>query len=496
MKNIINRLNKVEFYKDTIFYIFLIVSILFFGMLIKFEFATDTYAVFTIGGKSIFNHFLSNGRIITAITYAIAYKLHLSEYIVYLLSYLSGVILITASMYKLFKIINDKINSSLIPILICILTIINIFSIELFLYIEKGILVLSIFACVIALEYLTRYFKKGKNINLFVSFISMMFSYMCYQGTVGIFVSLGTVFIVMYSKNIRNFIKNNIITALLYGIPAIANILIIKLIFTNGRTNGEIILSESIIKIKQGTLNMLLTTYNLFPKYLYAIAILIVICFSLFKIFTCKEYSKKIKLFNILSIIYIVLVNLIVTLLPQLMQNTNSIWFVSRSTYTFASLLGILLLYLYATFEVNIKINKIISILCITYLFIQFNYFIKIEKDRYINNYIDNQIAQEIVREINDYERKTGNVINKIAIYKDKNSSYAYPNLFVTGDMNIRAFNPEWSAVNIINYFMGRKIEITSNNENINKKFKENDWNYYSKDQLIFDYDTIHLCVF
>ena len=66
------------------------------------------------------------------------------------------------------------------------------------------------------------------------------------------------------------------------------------------------------------------------------------------------------------------------------MQNTESIWFVARSTYSYASLFGILVLYLFMNFK-NIK-NKnknFVIILSLVLLIVQFERFNEIETSRY-----------------------------------------------------------------------------------------------------------------
>ena len=55
--------------KIFIFYIF--ITALFFGVLIKFEFATDTYAVFNFNKEEVFMQYAMSGRFITGFIFKI-----------------------------------------------------------------------------------------------------------------------------------------------------------------------------------------------------------------------------------------------------------------------------------------------------------------------------------------------------------------------------------------------------------------------------------------
>ena len=173
----------------------------------------------------------------------------------------------------------------------------------------------------------------------------------------------------------------------------------------------------------------------------------------------------------------IIIGNLVVTIFPQIMQNTASIWFVPRSTYTFAALLGILLVYLFMNTEVNIKLEKLLLIALIIYLSIQYVSFQNIARDR--------------------YEKETNNRVSKISFYEGNSKKYTYPKLFVNGDTNIKAFYPEWSRLNALNYYLNRKLENVENDEKIEEHyFKDKIWEYYNDEQIIIEGDTVHMFIY
>ena len=475
--------------------IFTILAIVFFGIFINIEYATDTYAVFTVGAREDTMHFLESGRFVTAIATVLIKLLNLGGYQIYFISYLLSIISLVISLYILEKIINKYVKSDKISIIISILIILNSFVIELFLFIEKGILVFSILMSVLATKYAIKFFET-KNWKEILKVLGCMFvANGAYQGTVGLFVILMLVFILKYSKNIKEFIKNNIVILLCYAIPAGIDLVIAK-IFAGSRVSGDIVLSESLKKIMIGTENMM-SSYGIIPQNIFMIFLILSLGFVLYKIITVKVSSKT-KILNICSLIYIVMGTLMTTILPQIMQDTNSIWMVARSTYPFAALPGILLLYLFVNIECPqiIKAEKIVALFSIVFIAIQYYSFTKIEIDHYKLNALDKQIALSIAKHIENYEKESGNTIDKISIYKDKNITYSYQELFVTGDINVRAYSYNWATKAIIEYYSKRNLKEIENDVKVKEKFQEKDWNYFDSEQLIFDGDTLHICCY
>lgn len=482
-----------EIFTDKKLYLFTIITFLFFGVYCIIQYAPDTYGVFTNSLKQTTSHFFSCGRIVTGLFfYGLAGVLKLNNNIIYTTSYLIAIICTIASLYKLDKIFQKDIKNNAICCIASILIIINIFSIELYVYVEKGILMLSILLCVLAVEQIKKFFEGNKKSILF-AVIYMILANCCYQGTVGLFVAISLIYIIKYSKNIKDFIINNVIVSLAYGIPAIINFAIVRFIFTNTRVKGEILFIESLKKIYDGIKYMLFSSYDLLPKYLFAISVMLVFGLIIYKAII-KKGSRKIKILDVLYGLYIIAGTIFVTVAPQILQDTNSIWFVARSSYSVGALIGILLVYVTTRFEINKK--QIIIILACLLLATQFVYFVRYTIDNYIVNYQDKQNVIQIQKQIEKYEKETGNIVKKVAFYTDKTPSYTYPDINATGDMNLKALYKNWSETSIIYYYTGKQLEEISQDENIALKFKENDWDYYDNTQVIFLEDTMHLCNF
>ena len=121
------------------------------------EYATDTYQVFNFSGAQVFRQFAMSGRFITAIIGYIVKLMNLSENAIYWGSSILAIIFVLLSIYKLYKIIRKDVKNKILRILIPILIVINPFSIELFLYIEKGIMIFGILMSIYAVDNLIKY---------------------------------------------------------------------------------------------------------------------------------------------------------------------------------------------------------------------------------------------------------------------------------------------------------------------------------------------------
>lgn len=479
--------------KDKKLYLFFLITIAFFGIFIHQQFATDTYAVLEEPGRKILTNFLQSGRIITAIFFVFIKIFKVPFSLSYLLSTIIAIFAITVSIYKLFYLLkNEIVKNELIATLISVMVIINPFSIELFLYIEKGVMTLAILFSVLAVDEFVKSLKnKTQKRNFILSIVYMCLSIFSYQGVAAIYIILSTIFVIKYSKNIKEFIVNTLKSLLVYGIPALLNVLIVKFVFVGNRVNGNFNFAESMSKIKHGIL-LMFETYNILPKYFLITMFLILFIIAIIE---CIKNSKH-KILSIVGLVYIDIVIIVATIAPFVMQNSASIWFVSRSTYGFASILAVQIIYICNFINEDKIAEYLIILLSIIILSLTFYRFIKIEIDHYILNYKDKVICQNIGKKIKEHENNTGIKINKISVYKDKNARYSYKNLFVTGDINITSFATDWSDANAICYFNNIKLEKVENNDNLKEYFKEKDWDNFNDEQITFENDTVNVCVF
>lgn len=484
-----------EIFKDKKLYLFTIVTFLFFGIYIILQYAPDTYFVFANGARATMSHFFSCGRFVTGLAAGFTMGLlRLGNEGVYFLSYTVAIICTIISIYKLYNLLRKEIKNDIVCCLTSIVVIINPFSFELFVYIEKGILMFSVLMCVIAVEQLNKFMQGNKKAIIWL-LLAMLLANCSYQGTVGIFVAIGLIYIIKYSKNIKEFIFNNIIVALGYGIPAAVNFLLVKFLFANVRVEGEVILTESIGKILKGTKDMLIGTYEVLPKYIFSIIILVILTVIIVKAFQ-KEKSKKEKILKIAGAFYLLIGTIGVTVVPQILQNTDSIWFVARSSYPAGTILGILLIYLWTQFDISEKIKNVLLGIAIIVLGMQLISFTQYAIDGQKVNYQDQQNAKRIIEQITEYQEEKQIQVTKIALYSDKNPNFTYPEIKANGDVNIKAFCKEWAVQDLLKLYTKKDLKIVEKDRKIEEYFSQQDWNYYENEQVIIENDTIHLCNF
>lgn len=482
-------------FKDETFWILFILTLLFFGVFFKLEFATDTYCVFATPTEQYVEHFMYSGRFFSAGILSLIRWLGLGNTTLYTLSFIGAIICTVLSLYKLYKIFNFDVKSKIVSIILSILIVINMFSIELYLFLEKGILMLSVLFCVLAFGEIVKYFKGNKN-KIILAFIYMVLANFCYQGTVGIFVALSVLYIIKYSKSIVEFIKYNVITMLCYGLPALINFLIVKFLFNNARVAGQVNIMESFSKIISGTKDVVINTFNILPKYFL---IILVALFTLILIYLIirKKSNIKTKILVLLKNIYVIAAIFIISVLPQVMQNTSSIGFAPRNTYSLGAIIGIIVAFIYLNLDVKKTLNIVIVSICIILLSVQYVSFENIIRNRYILNYMDYYNSIQIVEKVKQYEDKTKNKINQVAVYKQLGNTSSYPGLFVSGDINLKATLPDWSRMDYLRYYLDRDLVEVNQDENVyNKYFKDQTWDTFDIDQIVLIDNTLHMCTY
>ena len=458
-------------------------------MLIKLEFATDTYAVFNFNKEEVFMQYAMSGRFITGIVFKILKTISIPETILYKISFAFAFFCATLSQYILYKIIEKDVKNKWLKIMIPTLIIINPFSIELFLFIEKGIMWFGILMCILATNQTIRFFKTKLKKHIIFALIFMFLANCSYQGVVGFFLSISLVFILKYSKNIKQFVVNNFIVGIIYAIPALLDLALVKILYKASRINGQVVLLDSMKLIIQNTQNMYLKMYDLLPKYVFILLILFT-----FVVFCCKILKDNKRFSNVLSFFYIIIGITFVAIAPQIVQPTHLIWFSPRSTYSFASMYGILILYLAMNYEVGYIIKNLILLISFLLIIFQVQKFITIEKDRYILNKNDKKITMQIIEQIDNYEKQTGNIINKISWYQDEKANYSYNGIFVTSDMNVKCYSSDWSTVEILKYYLKRNIKLEKKDEKLEEFFKSKNWNEFNIEQILFDKNKLNLC--
>jgi hypothetical protein len=385
---------------------------------------------------------------------------------------------------------NRKIDNKVVCVCLSIVMVINPFSIELFLFIEKGFMLFSICCAVLAAEQFINYLENKTKKSILFALIFMTIGVFSYQASLAFFILISCFYITLSSHNIKDFILNNVIMGVIYVIPTLIDYCLV----TNGRVGSEIDWGTN-LKITINGIRDMFLTFKILPK--YTMVLLFIFDFITFILtLILNKDDKKTNIIHILYIIYIGLMSFIFSFILTVFQSTSAIWFTARSTYAFSSIWVILLAYiLNISKNENETIKKVSIAIIIIFLCIQYYRFNLIELDHYILNNNDKRVALEIGEAIKTYETENNIKINNISFYSDKQYNRKYYGIFTYKNINESAFSTSWGDDSIVNFFNDLNLVEIDNDDNIKEMFKNMNFNEFSKDAIIFENDTVHVCL-
>ena len=120
----------------------------------------------------------------------------------------------------------------------------------------------------------------------------------------------------------------------------------------------------------------------------------------------------------------------------------------------------------------------------------------KIISDHYIVNYLDNSTGKLIGECISEYEKETGIEVKYAIYYEDACVNSSYPDIITFDQMNKKVVSM-YSKLLLLNYISGNNIlEAHQKNNEFEEFFKQNDWDYFDKEQVKFVGDIVHICQF
>ena len=467
--------------KDKKLYIFLVITIIYFGLLCRLNYSVDTYLLFASPRMGYIMEYLSCGRIFTTAYFFLLNLLQVPHFFMYLLSFILGIIFTTLSIYELSKIFDKYVKNKLLSSLIAIFIIINPCVIELWLFIEMGIMMFSVFAIVKAFKHFELFIdkkdKKDKK-ELILAFVFMLLSVFSYQGTAALFIALATIPILFKSKKIRTLLINTIFMGLVYGVPTVINYAF-TLIFANKRTSGTLTLTTIFDNLRAGT-HAIIESFRLYPGWFIPLILLFLII-----ILAYYMYKTKKKFIALLNIIYIVGLVYLFTMAPIIIQTTDRLAVYPRSCYACYTFIGILLVL------INKKIDyKILCIFLIPILLFEFLTFTRIETNRYIVNKRDKEIIMKIEEKVKKYEEENNTKATKMNIYNLENSTIFYKDIM--DNINVSAIKENPSGIAAYSYFTGRKIDNVVIRSGYNTYFMGYEKDEFDLEQIIIDGDTIH----
>ena len=472
--------------------LFFLIALVFFGADRFVEFATDTYVTAAIGWhNTAVDSIARNGRWVIAAFYELWNAIGSSIDSFYYFSFGLAIICLTMALFVLFKMINKVVNSILLSAIISTSILLNPFSIEYFMFFEKGMFFLGLLFGVLSAYCYVRFIEEKKYKLLFYSFIFELLTVFTYQPIGVMLVCLSIPFIFQNSKDCRKCFVDLCGSGLVFGISGIINLVTLKLL-GSPRVGSQLSLYEKLSKMLTLGIRFIKETSGILPK--YSFLIIVVLIFAITTMVGLANGRFKSGLFKQTVLLAGVL------FCSVFLAFIGDGSFEARTSYCIGSIPGLLLLNYLINISNKQEMNWVTictSLLVVCLLIVQYFSFQKIISDKQTVSAKDKDRINMIGLYIDEYEKSTGNTISNVSIYRGNGITYPqYEGMFHYGSLVESSFEHSWSDVNAINYHLGKSYTRTAEDPEIAEKFMQNDDHVFSSDQMIFDGDTLHLLVY
>lgn len=482
---------------QSILIISFVMVFLYFGINNHYQLSPDSYDVLLNDGSWRWMLY-GNGRIVNAVIYYILEALGVSAAFKYFLSFGVAMLCLTMAITLLALEICSYIpNRTAIPCIIAFFSIVNPFIVEYFLFVEEGLFMMAILCNVAAFSMMLQYIRVQKKKYLFYTFLLLLFAVFIYQTSLALFVILCLPFIFHEAKSIKEFLKNTMLTALMYAVNLTVSYLITVGLLHTERVSAEKNLFVSILErlphIFSKWYAAITSSKEMFSPVILPLSTGIILLCLLIRAFSDVP-DKKGCICKLAGIAFVFAGTVFTGLFPWLCGMAECSAY--RLIYPSACIGGsmIILFVLWNEFNEHKILCGILSITVASLLVVQYIGFYSFFIDRYACNKADLLYAREIQYEVNSYEQSTGESIRFIAVYPDASMSGTYPQS--NGIVGTMAISEDWSNVNFINYYLGTAYEKAEQQETYLQFFAQQNWNVYSPEQLVFEGDTLHLCAY
>ena len=489
--------NKNQMYT---FFVMLMFAVIICSNFFRMHFSQDTYCInVDYGYDRYIKHFLSIGRILGAVQRFITKKLNIPFETMVIGSSVSATILLTLSWFILYSYtvkiakIGENKKKQLLIAGITFSIIFNFCTFETLVFAEAIVLAFSILCATLASCIYTSNLKRKNIYTAILIFLTIL----AYQTSTSLFLIITLVFIAFKNKgNIKEILKKSIYVGLIYGVSMILGLLITKFLgnYLNWVERETTLLSikEMIQTIFKYLDFIVIKNFYIEPKGWNFIVIIFLTIIFIAQVIKSKEY------FHILEYIVLVALCCIIPILPLMAIPIKDQYMETRMAMVFGALAGTLLLYLILVMKADETkvIKDIISIITITLFVINSIYFIRSSSENIATGYIDRNIAKSIIYNIEKYEKENDIKLKKIVVGYDKKPIYYYEGQIMLRSTNGRGLATNFTVAPLIEYYCGEKYDWYVSQEEIDEKFLEKNWDAYSEEQLVFEGDTLYLCVY
>ena len=491
-----------------------IVCALFFGADAFLEFTTDTYRTFAVGvGKKAKDMLMRNGRPVIALYYKCFGLTGLPQEKFYYISFGTGLILAAASLYALSTLLEEIFHSRRKAFLTSLLLVINLFIIEYFMFVETMGFLTGVFFAVLAACF-TAYFYAGKGIlYLIPALFSLLIAQFAYQPTVGIFCVILLPLVSYYAggKTAR-FIRNNVVLGTMFGIVNVATIVMMKH-YQSYRSAFTVVSTIENVKWTLKTIwEVIRYSYKILdgilPNGTFLGTVVLLTVLTVVKAVLCCPREKVPT--AVASVIYSMAAVTALQILYYAVGNQHAM----RICYTVGALPGVAMMHFFLLdvpgSDQNTEgsrqgrsgkgvlsgINVAAAVLLVVFLCGQYLSFQRVIIDRYKGNEADRLYIETIGQAIREYEQESGTEVTKVAVCQDAYVPDSWVEFTSDRYSRARSLNRTWSDIDSLNYYLGRKFRRADDNEAIREQFAGKDWNAFSRDQLVFEGNTLYLCVY
>lgn len=484
--------------KDIItFLIIFIATCIIFTPFITGHYSTDTYNILNRGIETYaITYNLNDGRIINCILLLLFNLLGIKvETIVIILTVLAIFISCITIMIIKNIVVSKKTpqniwQETLITLIIHTI-IFNFAYLENMQYVECMVMSLSILFYTLAAKKIV--FDKKYIISAILSIIATL----CYQGTIGWFITATLLFSLINENKInKKLILNIAIAGILCILSVGVDLLQVKItgkIFgmTQNRMGSLKNIFDNIDMIWYYINHNIINTFYLFPKYLFLIFVSIILLINT----SFKNNTND----SIINLVILVVVAIIINYVTNLF--TLSAIGTARMCFSLGATIGLMLIYLYCNTEIfksKTIIKKILVLVAILYFCITDVNYVKIMLDHKKVNEISKQESLQIGEYLDEYEKENNIELKNIVVVYDSNPQGFYKTKIKNNtSLCYRPLYTEWSHIGTINYYNNRNLKLI---ENVKDEYTEylhsQNWDTLNKEQFIFIDDTVYYCVY
>ena len=342
---------------------------------------------------------------------------------------------------------------------------------------------------------------RDKNNKYIKALLFAIIGVLCYQGILNIYVPIALILIVYKNKGeIKKAFKEAFIALLIYGIALIVSMLvsnmISKMLMISSRPT-IIPTLQSILSTYLKYLDVLVfNTLNIGPKYWY-ITVITIISIIYFIIILKRRYPK----IYIFYYIVILLSTILLPILPLVIQAEDKQYLEPRMCMSFGASVGIAIMYAVLTINIDESkmFGKILKLITILIFVINSQYIINSSSEMVSTNLLDRNFAIAILNKMEKYEKENHIEIKNIGIDYDTNLEFYYDGSEIHRCLNLKSLATDWAIEPILKIYGNRDGHLNwiKVPEQIhNKYFKDKNWTCYSEEQIVFEGDTMYICIY